>query len=116
MKQIKSWAVVFTFILLISGLSAETKRYEIKSGIIEYKSSGSGNMMGIKTQIEGNAKIVFDDWGNVELHEETENSVVMGQTHSSHQTTKIDNGKVYVVDYDKKTIFQYDPEMLAQSK
>lgn len=115
MKQIKSWAVVFTLSLLISGLSAETKRYEVKSGIIEYTHSGGGNMMGIETKIDGNAKMVFNAWGNVELHDETENSLVMGQTNHSRQTTKIDNGKVYVVDYEKKIIVQYEPEMLVQS-
>ena len=116
MKQMKIWSVVFTLILATSTLNAETKRYEIKSGIIEYAISGGGNTMGIQTKIEGTSKAVFKEWGNVELHEETTKSVIMGREEQSHQTTKIDSGKVYVVDYEQKSIVQYDPAMLMQSE
>ena len=116
MKQMKIWSMLFTLILTLSSLSAETKRYEIKSGIVEYAISGGGNMMGIQTKIEGTSKAVFKEWGNVELHEEKTKSVIMGREEQSHQTTKIDAGKVYVVDYEQKNIVQYDPSMLMQSE
>jgi len=116
MKQMKLWSVIFALILATITLHAETKRYEIKSGIIEYAISGGGNMMGIKTQIEGKSKILFKEWGNVELHEERSTSVIMGREEHTHQTTKIDNGKVYVVDYKQNIIVQYAPTMLVQSE
>lgn len=116
MKQIKIWSVVFTLILATSALNAETKRYKIKSGIVEYVISGAGNMMGIQTKIEGTSKAVFKEWGNVELHEETTKSVIMGREEHTRQTTKVDSGKVYVVDYEQKSIVQYDPSMLMQSE
>ena len=116
MKQMKVWGVVFALILATSTLNAETKRYEIKSGIIEYTTSGGGNMMGIQTQIEGKSKMIFKEWGNVELHEDTTKSVIMGREEHTQQTSKIDNGKVYVVDYEQKAIVQYDPSMLMQSE
>ena len=116
MKQMKVWGVVFALILATSTLNAETKRYEIKSGIIEYATSGGGNIMGIQTQIEGKSKMIFKEWGNVELHEDTTKSVIMGREEHTQQTTKIDNGKVYVVDYEQKAIVQYDPSMLMQSE
>ncbi len=116
MKQIKIWSVIFSLILATSSLNAETKRYQIKSGIIEYAISGSGNMMGIQTQIEGKSKVIFKEWGNVEFHEETEKSIIMGREENTRQTIKIDKGKVYVVDYDQKIIVQYDPAMLMQSE
>ncbi len=115
MNQMKIWGMVFTFILTISTLNAETKRYEIKSAIIEYTVSGGGNMMGIETKIEGNNKVIFKEWGNIELHEERSKSTVMGREEQTHQTTKINEGKVYVVDHVKKSIIEYDPSTLKQS-
>ena len=116
MKQMKLWGVVFTLILAASTLHAETKRYEVKSGIIEYTVKGGGNMMGIQTKIEGTSKALFNEWGKVELHEDTTKSVIMGREEHTRQTTKIDNGKVYVVDYEQKVIVQYDPATLMQSE
>ena len=118
MKQMKIWGVVFALILAVSTINADTKRYEIKSGIIEYAVKGGGNMMGIKTQIEGTSKAFFKEWGNVELNEETTKSVIMGREENTHQSTKINNGKVYVVDYEQKTIvqYEYDPSMLGHSE
>jgi len=118
MKQIKILSAVFALILATVNLNAETKRYEIKSGIIEYAISGGGNMMGIETKTEGKSKAFFKEWGEVELHEETTKSVIMGREENTHQTTKINNGKVYVVDYEQKTIvqYEYDPSMLGHSE
>lgn len=116
MKQIKIWGVLFVLILTVSTLHAETKRYEIKSGIIEYAVSGGGNMMEIKTQIEGKSKAIFKEWGNIELYEDTTKSVIMGKEETTRQTTKIDNGNVYIVDHVQKIIVHYRPEMLLQSE
>lgn len=116
MKQMKIWGVVFALILTTGTINAQTKRYEIKSGIIEYAVKGGGNMMGIQTQITGTSKAVFKEWGNVELHEDTTNSVIMGREEHTRQTTKIESGKVYVVDYEQKSIIQYDPSTLMQTE
>lgn len=116
MKKMKIWGVVFALILATSTMNAETKRYEIKSGIIEYAVKGGGNMMGIQTQITGTNKAVFKEWGNVELHQDTTKSVIMGREEQTQQTTKIENGKVYVVNYDQKAIVQYDPSTLMQTE
>ncbi len=112
----KILSVVFALILATNALNAETKRYEIKSGIVEYAISGGGNMMGIQTKIEGTSKAVFKEWGNVELHEEITKSVIMGREEHTRQTTKVDSGKVYVVDYEQKNIVQYEPSMLMHSE
>ncbi|MBT8349275.1 MAG: DUF4412 domain-containing protein [Sulfurovum sp.] len=116
MKLMKIWGVLFALILTTGTITAETKRYEIKSGIIEYAVKGGGNMMGIQTQIEGKSKVIFKEWGNVELHEDTTTSIIMGREERTRQTTKIDAGKVYVVDYDQKNIVQYDPSTLMQTE
>lgn len=116
MKQMKIWNILFTLILTVTALNAQTKRYEIQSGIIEYTISGGGNMMGIQNKIEGKSKVLFKKWGEVELHDDTTKSIIMGREEHTRQTTKIDNEKVYVVDYEQKIIVQYDPAMLLQSE
>ena len=40
----------------------------------------------------------------------------MGREEYTHQTTKIDNDKVYIVDYEQKIIHQYDHTMLVASE
>jgi hypothetical protein len=116
MKHMKIWGLFFALILAVNTLHAETKRYEIKSGIIEYTISGDGNMMGIQTRIDGKSKTLFKEWGEVQLHEETSKSVIMGREEVTHQTTKIDHDKVYIVDYAQKSTVQYDHTMLMQSE
>jgi len=116
MKQMKIWGLLFALILATNTLYAYAERYEIQSGIIEYTTSGGGNMMGIKTQIDGKSKTLFKEWGKVELHDETSKSLIMGREESTHQTTKIDHDKVYIVDYAQKSIAQYDHTMLMQSQ
>ena len=116
MKQIKLGSIIFTLLLAIGTLHADAKRYEVKSGIIEYKSSGGGEMMGIKTQMSGTNKVAFKEWGAVELHQSMTNSVVMGREENIQDTIKIENGKVYVVDHEKKVISEYDLSMLMKSQ
>jgi hypothetical protein len=116
MKQLKIGSIIFTLLLAMGTLQADVKRYEVKSGIIEYKSSGGGNMMGIKTQMSGTNKVAFKEWGAVELHQGMTNSIVMGREENIQDTIKIENGKVYVVDYEKKVISEYDPSTLMQSQ
>lgn len=116
MKRIKIWSVIFAFIFAIHTLHADTKRYEVKSGIIEYKTSGSGNLMGIKTEISGTNKVIFKEWGNIELNQGKTKTVIMGKEETTQDTTKIENGKVYIVDYAQKVIHEYGPAMLMYSQ
>lgn len=116
MKQIKLWGVLCAVMLATNTLTAETQRYEIQSAIIEYATSSSGNMMGIQTQTEGKSKVVFKAWGDVELRDDRTKSVIMGKEAYTHQTTKIDHDKVYIVDYEQKIIHQYDPTALTRSQ
>ncbi len=116
MKQIKIWSIVFTLFLTVGTLHADAKRYEIKSGIIEYKIIGVGDTMGIKTQMSGTNKVAFKEWGSIELHQSMTKSVIMGREENTQDIIKIENGKVYVVDYENRVISEYDPSMLMQSQ
>ena len=115
MKKIK----IFTAILLaftMTTLYAQTKRYEIKSGIIEYKITQSGNMMGMQIQGSGTAKTAFKEWGGIELHTEDSQTVTMGTKERNRITTKIDNEKVYNVDFEQKVIYEQNMQDLMNAE
>jgi hypothetical protein len=89
------------------------KRYEVKSGIIHYKSSVSGKVMGSVITGSGTEDVYFKDWGAIELIEtkatQTTNTNIFGQksteTTNTHTIAKLNNGESYHVDFDKKQIF-----------
>lgn len=104
----------------------QLKRYNLKSGIIAYKTTISGEVMGSVITGSGTENLYFKDWGAVELREEqstqTTNTNIFGQKNSetteSHVMNKLDNGKSYHADFDKKLIYlRRDPmmEMMKQT-
>lgn len=98
----------------IDNKEQQLKRYEVKSGIIKYKTTTNGKVIG--STIKGSGKEVrsFKDWGAIELFEQesttTTNTVVMGkeisETTTDHQMNKLDNGTRFIVDFKNKTISQ----------
>ncbi len=92
---------------------SKLKRYEVKSGIIQYKSTVSGKVMGSVITGSGTESIYFKDWGAIELLEEqstqTTKTNIFGrkntETTNTHTMSKLDNGESYHVDFDKKQIF-----------
>ena len=116
MKSLKAVSIFFALLFTTASLLADAKRYEVKSGIIEYQITQSGNMMGVVTQGKGSAKTLFKEWGNIEVHTEETETTTMGMQSRDKMMTKIDNGKVFVVDFDQQVIYQYTPEMLVNSK
>ncbi len=103
-----------TLLAIATTLQAEAKRYEVKSGIVEYKIEGGGSLFGFSTKTQGNAKLYFKEWGNTELKEINEKNVAMGQTTTSHNIMKIDHGTVYNVNEEDKVIIKSDIAMLKQ--
>ncbi|UMB52698.1 hypothetical protein MKD41_10155 [Lutibacter sp. A64] len=89
------------------------KRYEVKSGIINYKLTTNGKIMGSTTTGSGTENLYFKDWGNIELVEEksTTKTVtkIFGKTNTDvanvHAINKLNNGESYHVDFDKKQIY-----------
>jgi hypothetical protein len=114
--KLKFWTILIIGIAVISGLHAEEKRYGVKSGVIEYSITQTGNMMGMAMNGKGTGKTVFKEWGSVEVHTEKTESVTMGMKESDHIMTKILDGKVYVVDFDSRSIYEYTPDALAKSE
>jgi hypothetical protein len=101
---------------MMSSLCAQPQRYEVKSGAIEYTITRSGNMMGVIVNGKGKAKAIFKAWGNVELYSEESEMTTMGRIEHEREMTKIDHGKLFVVDFEQRVIYEYTPEMLKNSE
>lgn len=93
---------------LVVGAQADSKRYEIESGKIEYTTTTTGNVMGIATTDKGVSKLLFKEYGNLEINKENSTTTTMGQTTTNHQTMKIEDGKLYSVDFKHKKILLMD--------
>lgn len=91
----------------------QLKRYDLKSGIVEYVTTISGGVMGGKVVGDGNEYLYFKDFGAVEMREEKTVSTTIvkffGQekteTSHTHTMSKLDNGESYQVDLIKKTTY-----------
>jgi len=85
------------------------KKYDVKSGKIEYSLSGGGNVMGV-AQIKsvGKKRVIFDNYGveNLEEKVEVEKKTTMGKTETdkTHTLSYAKNAVVYTVDFKQKRI------------
>lgn len=96
------------------------KRYEVKSGIVKYKITINGKVMGSTVTGSGTESLFFKNWGAIELVES--NSTKTTKMHflgkekinsqNTHTISKLENGKSYSVDFKNATIYlQRDPMM-----
>ena len=100
------------FLVLSGGLvlanGASMHLYDIKSGKITYKISGSANMMGMKMQTSGVKRLVFDNYGAKSLTEieKVEKRSGMGGNHidKTHTKSLVDKNSIKVADFNNKTI------------
>lgn len=115
MKKLLFLSLSLVFILTQT-LYAKSKRYDVKSGSVNYRITGGGNMMGIKNKMSGHKTLYFDDYGNVEVQESEETSTMMGHTNTNHQLTKIQDGIVYSVDFKQKMITRQDMSKMMNGK
>jgi len=109
---------------IASNLSSQTeptlKRYNLKSGIVKYKTNVSGKVMGSTIDGSGTEELYFKNWGALELKKRDEKRVthinIFGQKKTEvdeeHTINKLDNGKSYNVDVKNKVIYlTRDPAM-----
>ncbi len=96
------------------------KRYQLKSGIVKYKTRINGKVMGSTIEGSGTQELYFKNWGGTELKKSEEKKIthinIFGQkkTEVEHTKTidKLDNGKSYTVDETNKVIYvRQDPAM-----
>ena len=111
----KSSLLIFLFATLVScnGNSQNTlKRYNVKSGIVDYETIITGKVMGSKISGSGVEHLYFKNWGALELKEtQSSQTTIMKffgkekiEKTSTHIINKLDNGESYLADLDKKTI------------
>jgi len=113
----KYLAIILLFAIAVVSCSSQQekalKRYDTKSGIVEYATTISGKMMGSAVSGEGSENLFFKDYGAIELREaesqQTTTTKIIGQkqteTESTHTINKLDKGESYFVDFDKKQIY-----------
>jgi hypothetical protein len=93
------------------------KRYSIESGMIEYKVSGGGNILGVISETKGNSTHYFKNYGAVTLEEQESTTTMSGmvsQEKKTHTMKKIDNVTVYDVDFENKKIKKSTDPMGSQ--
>ncbi len=103
--------VIMLSFLAFSFLNAGTvfKLYKFKSGMISYDVKTQSFDNNLNSEVQGVARLVFDNWGAKELKEEDVSEVQSGDfndTRSRHTLVFSNNGTVYTVDYDDKKIYK----------
>lgn len=93
MKKIIFVLVIFS--MLISIQAQDFKRYNVKSGIIEYKIEGN---------TEGTEILYFDNYGEKEAKRTKTKTTIMGFSQESDQLTLMDGKMIYMADFNTKTI------------
>ena len=112
-----SMVLVLGGTILLAGAD-HYKKYGIESAKIEYKISGSGDMMGAKMKTSGKKIVRFSEYGYRELSEENQiqKIIMMGHTQvvKNHQLTYMHGGVIYSVDFRKKRIvYMENPAAIA---
>jgi hypothetical protein len=110
MIKIAKVSVVVVVGLGLSMVHANSmKKYEVKSGKIEYALSGGGNIMGIaQTKSVGKKRVIFDNYGveNIEEQVEVKKTTTAGKTETdkTHTLRYTNNAVIYSVNFKKKHI------------
>ncbi len=113
MKKLSILLSLAIVLVSCSGNSqSKFKRYNVKSGVVEYKTTIVGKVLGSKITGSGVQYLYFKNYGALELSEEisSQTSVMKffgkekKETTESHTMNKIENGKNYIVDFDNEII------------
>jgi hypothetical protein len=111
MMSVKS---IFAFICCLTLITlpnfAAAKRYDVKSGVVEYSISNTGTVKG-----SGSSKLQFKDYGDLEINSQTLTMSMMGMKETIRDLNKWDNGVIYSVDFDEQVIVVINPETLQES-
>ena len=110
--------VLLTGVILFAD-SNHYKRYGIRSGKIDYKISGSGNIMGVETKTVGIKRVLFDAYGAREISEvnRIQKTTMDGKitADKSHQITYINGAIIYHIDMEKERIVRMQNPALMLS-
>jgi len=92
------------------------KRYPVESGIVKYKTTTKGKVMGSNISGNGESSLYFKNYGALELTEDKSTQTteinLFGKKNKTeeknHSMTKMENGMVFSVDFDKKKIHKME--------
>jgi hypothetical protein len=101
--------LICSLTLIASSTMAESKRYTIKSGVVDYSISSSGTVKGT-----GHGKLLFKDYGNLEISSQSLETTMMGMTDTTRDLNKFENGTIYSVDFEEQVIVEINPEAMQQ--
>lgn len=96
----------------LASQDSKLKRYEVQSGSVTYESIIEGKVLGSTINGKGTSELYFKDWGAIELIEERETKTTVtkvfgkesSQSESVHNLSKLENGKAFYVDFERKEI------------
>jgi len=120
-KIIKVSMVVLMGSSMLYAGSDMMKKFEVKSGKIEYAIKGSGNIMGmVQIKAVGKKRVIFDDYGVKDLTEESKvtKETTMGQTKvkKEHTLKYMNASMIYSVDFKQKKILRMEnPAMVMMA-
>ena len=108
-KIIKVSVVVLVGMGLSMVHANSMKKYNVKSGKIDYTLSGGGNIMGIaQTKSVGKKRVIFDNYGveNLEEQVEVKKTTTMGKTETdkTHTLSYTKSAVIYNVNFKQKRI------------
>lgn len=99
-------SVVFTLLVLgFVDLFANSNRYDIKSGIVEYEIVGNVQGSESGNTLNGTSKLYFKDFGTLELVDEKIVQTNMGEKEEERTISKIVNNKMLTVDFNDEVIY-----------
>lgn len=110
MKAVRVLIVFLSFITLLWS----SNRYEIKSGIVNYKINTTGKSFGMDMSSNGKRSLYFKEWGSIELSDESITQNIMGDKQTTRNMTKLDKKNSYSVDFDNKVIIKTSLDELAK--
>jgi len=119
MKRLeRSLTMLVGMALCVGTVTAATfKKYEVKSGKVTYRISGSSDIRGMTQTLRGKKRLIFDQYGFRELTEEATvmTTEVMGQKQvsKSHRIEFRDGTKVTVADYATRSCMTMEAPGLA---
>ncbi|MDP8162173.1 hypothetical protein QJU89_06835 [Pasteurella skyensis] len=109
MKSMKFLAISLMVTGAVQATASDNtvQRYTIKSGEIQYQISGSSKVMGTTISTIGTKKLIFKDYGTLQLEEEKKQEITSGASDSeksTHTMSKLDNITIYEVNFKHKKI------------
>ena len=117
MKVLKISMVMVLGSALLFASADQYKKYGVESGKIDYKITGSGNIMGVTTKTVGKKRVLFDAYGARELNEENQvqKTVIGGnaKVDKSHKLIYMNGAMIYTVDLKAKRIMRMQNPALA---